>query len=82
MSPLRRRRLFGSVLPRRIQPVVRRRRFFFVKTGGVSALVVVTRDRGEARVQAEQARLRGARKRGGERVVAGHAHGHVAVFYR
>ena len=59
------------------------RRFFSAGTvsapGAGRALVVVTRDRGEARVQAEQARLRGARKRGGERVVARHAHGHVAV---
>lgn len=40
---------------------------------------LVARHRVYARVQAEQTRARGARKRGGERVVARHAHGHVAV---
>ena len=50
-----------------------------VSPGAGRVGLVVARERGEARVQAEQARLRGARKRGGERVVAGHAHGHVAV---
>ena len=47
--------------------------------GAVRAPRLVARHRVQARVQAEQTRARGARKRGGERVVARHAHGHVAA---
>ena len=52
--------------PRRQHPEKKSRRFFSAGTvsapGAGRALVVVTRDRGEARVQAEQARLRGGTK--------------------
>ena len=58
----------------------RRKRFERGKESrGAVRARLVARHRGEARVQAEQTRARGARKRGGELVVARHAHGHVAA---